>query len=76
MDKEYYDSLAKVRMSREKELLEESVALLEKGYYKSANNRAFYAMEKSVKALLAMKQIRGLSENCRCGTNTKCLRLR
>lgn len=57
MDKGYYDLLAKVRMSRAKELLEEAVALLEKGHFKSANNRAFYAMEKSIKAILAMEQI-------------------
>lgn len=63
MDKEYYDSLAKVRMSRAKELLEESVELLEKGSYKSANNRAFYAMEKSIKALLAMEQIEVMTHN-------------
>lgn len=30
--------------------------LLEKEGYKSANNRAFYSMEKSVKALLALKE--------------------
>ncbi|MCM1102200.1 MAG: hypothetical protein NC079_06705 [Clostridium sp.] len=45
MDKEYYDSLAKVRLDRAKELLEEAVGLLERDSYKSANNRAFYAME-------------------------------
>ncbi len=63
MDKEYYDSLVKVRIKRSKELLEEAVELLEKGSYKSANNRAFYAMEKSIKALLAMKQIEVTTHN-------------
>lgn len=57
MDKEYYDALVKVRMDRARELYDEAAGLLEKGSYKSANNRAFYAMEKSIKALLAMKQI-------------------
>lgn len=57
MDKEYYDSLVEVRIGRAKELLAEAVELLEKGSYKSANNRAFYAMEKSIKALLALEQI-------------------
>lgn len=63
MDKEYYDSLAKVRMSRAKELLEEAVELLEKDSYKSANNRAFYAIEKSIKALLALAQIEVTTHN-------------
>jgi uncharacterized protein (UPF0332 family) len=37
-------------MDRAKELRDEAIELLEKGAYKSANNRAFYAMEKSIKA--------------------------
>lgn len=37
--------------------------LLEKGSYKSANNRAFYTMEKSIKALLAMEQIEVTTHN-------------
>lgn len=57
MDKEYYEFLAKVRMDRSKELYTEATDLLEKGSYKSANNRAFYAIEKGLKALLAMEQI-------------------
>lgn len=56
MEQEYYDVLAKVRIERAKELLDEAEDLLSKGSYKSANNRAFYAIEKSVKALLALKQ--------------------
>lgn len=36
---------------------------LEKGSYKSANNRAFYAMEKGIKALLAMEQIEVTTHN-------------
>lgn len=63
MDKEYYDTLAKVRLKRAKELLEEAIGLLEKDSYKSANNRAFYAMEKSIKALLAMEQIEASTHN-------------
>ncbi len=63
MDKEYYESLAKVRMNRAKELFEEAVELLEKGSYKSANNRAFYAMEKSIKALLAIEQVEVTTHN-------------
>lgn len=53
MDNEYYMALAKVRMERAKELINEAKELLDREAYKSANNRAFYAIEKSVKALLA-----------------------
>ena len=63
MDKEYYLALAKVRMDRAKELLTESVELLAKEAYKSANNRAFYAIEKSVKALLATKEVDAITHN-------------
>lgn len=63
MDKEYYNTLAMVRMNRAKELLDEAIELLDKGSYKSANNRAFYAMEKSIKALLAMEQIEVTTHN-------------
>ena len=63
MDKEYYASLAEVRLSRAKELLKEAQYLLEKESFKSANNRAFYAIEKSIKALLAMKQIEATTHN-------------
>lgn len=57
MDKEQGMILAKIRFDRAKELLEESKELLEKGAYKSANNRAFYAIEKNIKALLATELI-------------------
>lgn len=56
MEQEYYDALAKVRIERAQELLSEAEELLERKAYKSANNRAFYAIEKSIKALLALKQ--------------------
>lgn len=36
MDKEYFSALAKVRIDRAKELLDEAVDLLEKGAFKSA----------------------------------------
>lgn len=57
MDKDYYLALAKVRLERAQELAAEAAELLEKGSYKSANNRAFYAMEKAIKVLLATEQI-------------------
>lgn len=52
MDKEQGMILAKIRLDRAKELLNESLELLERGSFKSVNNRAFYAIEKSIKALL------------------------
>ena len=57
MDKEYYQALAKVRLVRTKELLNDAKNLLQQESYKSANNRAFYAIEKGIKALLAVEQI-------------------
>ncbi len=57
MDEKYYTELAKVRLDRAKELLEEAEQLYDKGFYKSANNRAFYAMEKAVNALLATEKV-------------------
>ena len=51
MDKEYSNALAKVRTERAEELLSEAKSLLEGGAYKSANNRAYYAIEKSLNAL-------------------------
>lgn len=57
MDKETYASLALARMERACELCEEAESLLNEGKYKSANNRAFYSIEKSIKALLAVKAI-------------------
>lgn len=63
MDQECYEALTKVRLERAKELVIESKELLEKGAYKSANNRAFYAIEKSIKALLALKQTDVITHN-------------
>lgn len=54
MDKENSRILAEIRMERAIELLLEAQELLAKESYKSANNRAFYAIEKSIKALLAL----------------------
>lgn len=54
MDKEYSQILAKVRLDRAIELLLEAQDLLKKESYKSANNRAYYAIEKAVKALLVI----------------------
>lgn len=45
MDKEYAQILAKIRLDRAAELLLEAQGLLDKGAYKSANNRAFYDID-------------------------------
>ena len=63
MDREYYIELTKVRLERAKELLKDSKDLLAKESYKSANNRAFYAMEKSIKALMATKEVEVTTHN-------------
>lgn len=63
MDREYYVELSKIRLNRAKELLEDARELFDKESYKSANNRAFYAIEKSIKALLATKEIEVATHN-------------
>lgn len=63
MDKEYFDALAQIRLKRSKELLEEAIGLLERDFYKSANNRAFFAMEKGIKALLAEVRVEVTTHN-------------
>lgn len=63
MDKECGMILAKLRLERAQELLVESKELLRKGSFKSANNRAFYAIEKSIKALLATQRIEAITHN-------------
>lgn len=55
MDENSREALAKVRLERAEELLNEAKKLLTDGAYKSANNRAYYSFEKSIKALLALK---------------------
>jgi uncharacterized protein (UPF0332 family) len=63
MDNATFMDLAVARMYRAGELLEEAIELLVSGKYKSANNRAFYSMEKCMKALLAVKGINADSHN-------------
>lgn len=63
MDREYYVVLAKARLERAKELLEDARELFIRESYKSANNRAFYAMEKSIKALLATAEVEVTTHN-------------
>ena len=56
MDESNRDALAMVRIERAKELLVEAKDLMKSGAYKSANNRAYYSFEKSIKAILALKE--------------------
>lgn len=57
MDEKDYESLVSVRFDRAKELYSEAKELVNMDCYKSANNRAFYAIEKCIKALLATQQM-------------------
>ena len=57
MEQKYCDELARLRLERAIELLDESEDLLKEEKYKSANNRSYYAMEKAIKALLALKGV-------------------
>ncbi|MCC8051444.1 MAG: HEPN domain-containing protein [Clostridiales bacterium] len=63
MDKDYNYTLAEVRLCRAKELLDDARNLLDKQSYKSANNRAFYAMEKAVRALLILEDTEPQTHN-------------
>lgn len=63
MDRETFMGLAIARIYRSGELLEEAEELLEREKCKSANNRAFYSVEKAMKALLAVKEINADSHN-------------
>ena len=55
MNAENMRDLAKVRYERAEELLKDAESLLQNDSWMSANNRAFYAAEKAVKAALAVK---------------------
>lgn len=57
MDENNYIDLAKARIERAKELLEDAEMLLARGSYASANNRAYYALEKTCNGLLASEKI-------------------
>ena len=57
MDEQNQLDLAKARLDRANELIDDAETLLEKGSYKSANNRAYYAIEKTMNGLLALKGV-------------------
>lgn len=63
MDDKYYEALVSLRMERAGELLSEAKKLLKDGSYKSANNRAYYSIEKAVNALLVRKHIETSTHN-------------
>lgn len=52
-----------MRIERAKKLLDEAIELLERNAFKSADNRAFYAIEKSIKALLALQETDVITHN-------------
>lgn len=53
MNEDNMKALSRIRLERAKELLADANELLSRGSYKSANNRAFYAAEKAIKAVLS-----------------------
>lgn len=57
MDDNNYINLAIARIERAKELLGDAELLSEKESYASANNRAYYALEKACMALLSSEKI-------------------
>ena len=63
MEDKYYDEVVRIRMERAEELLVDAEELLQRDSYKSANNRAYYAMEKAVNALLIDKHVETRTHN-------------
>ena len=55
MNADNMKDLAKIRFERAQELIVDAENLLKSDSYKSANNRAYYASEKAIKAALAVK---------------------
>ena len=62
-DKNNYNELAQIRLERALELLVEAEVLLNEGHYKSANNRAYYCVEKCLNALLAIRGVQTLTHS-------------
>ncbi len=63
MNHDYRYTLADVRLNRAKELLKDAMNLFGDKSYKSANNRAFYAMEKAIRALLVLEDVEPQTHN-------------
>ena len=63
MEDKYYDEVVRIQMERAEELLVDAEELLQRDSYKSANNRAYYAMEKAVNALLIDKHVETRTHN-------------
>lgn len=56
MDNKEIENLAKYRLEQSKENLEEAEALFNINKFKGANNRAYYSIFHSIKAILALEQ--------------------
>ncbi|MDE5700052.1 MAG: HEPN domain-containing protein [Lachnospiraceae bacterium] len=63
MEDKYYTELVRIRMERADELLRDAAELLGSDSYKSANNRAYYAIEKAVNALLIDRHVETKTHN-------------
>lgn len=63
MEQRYYDELVLIRMERAEELLRDAEKLLDSDSYKSANNRAYYAMEKAVTILVIIYLVNSVSND-------------
>jgi uncharacterized protein (UPF0332 family) len=63
MDSQNWKDLSSVRLDKAKELLHDAKSLLDQESFMSANNRAFYSMEKCIKALLAIKNLDAKTHN-------------
>lgn len=55
--------LIKVRLDSSKEMYQDAYNLYIQGSFKSANNRAYYSMEKALKALLATRGVDASTHN-------------
>ena len=61
MQEDDFALLARIRLERAEELLHEAEELLCTESYKSANNRAYYSIEKCINALLAVAKVQTLT---------------
>lgn len=63
MEDKYYRELVSIRIERAEELLKDAEILLIGSSYRSANNRAYYAIEKAINALLIDKRVETKTHN-------------
>lgn len=55
--------LVQARLDSSKELYKDACKLFAAGSYKSANNRAYYSLEKAIKALLATEEVDAITHS-------------